>query len=111
MAAITAADSPQLRRLLRRHNEKTPRIIADCGVSSAPDRTRLDQHNNQPDNGLENLCSKGGAKSAALSPTVQTDSQLADLLAIWPRLTASDREQVVRMARLMADAEEARGDD
>jgi len=39
-AALTATNGSQLRRILRHPNEKTPRIIADCGVSSAPDRTR-----------------------------------------------------------------------
>ena len=36
------------------------------------------------------------------------DPQLADLISLWPRLSTPDREHVVRMVQLMADAGEAR---
>lgn len=56
-----------------------------------------------PENAGETACFKlGNAESNAV------DQELADLLAIWPRLSVPDREQVVNIARLVADAAEAR---
>ena len=43
--------------------------------------------------------------SAFHSAVTSADLHIADLLAIWPRLSVPDREQVVRMARLMAQVD------